>query len=323
MTRQPVPRNLGLDLVRVTEAAALAAGRWMGLGKRDEADRDATEAMRQALDELDIDGRIVVGEEKRLDLRTPLDSGHEVGTGRGPELDVVVDPIDGRALLAQGLPGAIAVAGIAPRGTMWSPAPAVYMEKLVVNRVAAEALVPECMDAPAAWTLALVARVKQKKVRDVVVFVLDRPRHQDLIEEIRRAGARVMLHPEGDVAGALLAASSHHRSADVLMEIGGVPEGVIAACAVKAIGGAMLGRLAPQSEEERAAVAEAGLDTRQILRADELVASDEIFFAATGITDGPLLDGVRYQGHKAETVSLVLRCETGTRRIIQAEHLIE
>ncbi len=316
------PRNLGLDLVRATEAAALSAGRWMGLGKRDEADYAAAVAMAKALNTLDMNGHIVVGEEGKLDTHSALDSGQIVGTGNGPEMDVVVDPIEGRNLLARGHPDAIAVAGLAPRGSMWSPTPAVYMDKIVVSREAAHALVPECMDAPAAWTLALVARVKKKEVQDLVVFVLDRPRHWDLIEEIRAAGARAMLRSDGDVAGALLAATPD-TGVDILMGAGGVSEGIIAACAVKAMGGGMLGRLAPQSVEEHAAIKAAGLDTKQILTCDQLVAGDEVFFAATGITDGSLLTGVRYWGNRAKTESLVLRCETGTRRIISAEHLIE
>ncbi|HEX9373390.1 MAG TPA: class II fructose-bisphosphatase [Roseiflexaceae bacterium] len=313
-------RNWGLDLVRVTEAAARAAGRWMGLGKRDEADLDASAAMARALNLLDLDGQIVVGEEGKLGVHSPLESGHAVGTGDGPALDVVVDPIDGRNLLAQGHPGAIAVAAVAPRGAMWAPAAALYMEKIVVGRDAASALVAECMEAPAAWTLALVARVKRKEVRDLVVFVLDRPRHAALVEEIRQAGARVMLRADGDIAGALMAASPS-SGVDVLLGIGGVPEGVIAACGVKALGGAMLGRLAPQSAAERAAIAAAGLDTRRILSGNELIAADQVFFAATGITDGPLLTGVRYQGDRAETHSLVLRADTGSRRVIYAEHI--
>lgn len=316
------PRNLGLDLVRATEAAALRAGRWMGLGKSDEADEDAMEAMYTALNTLDMDGYIVVGEEGKIHIHSPLESQRRVGTGHGPEMDVVVDPIDGRNMLAQGKPGAIAVAAVAPRGSMWSPTPAVYMEKIVVNSEAAHALVPECMDAPAAWTLALIARVKKKAVRDLIVFVLERRRHLDLIEEIRTAGARVMLRSEGDIAGALIAASQA-GSADILMGIGGVPEGVIAACAVKALGGAMLGRLAPQSAAELADVQEAGLDTKRILTGEELITSDQIFFAATGITDGPLLSGVKYQGNHAETESLILRAETNTRRRIHAEHWLD
>ena len=178
------------------------------------------------------------------------------------------------------------------------------------------------MDAPAAWTLALVARVKKKEVRDLIVFVLDRPRHADLIEEIRTAGARVMLRSDGDTAGALLAAAPD-SGVDLLMGVGGVPEGVISACAVKSLGGAMLGRLAPQSAAEREAVAAAGLDTRRVLTADELIAGDQVFFAATGITDGPLLAGVRYHGNRAETQSMVLRCDTHSRRMMYAEHVIE
>jgi fructose-1,6-bisphosphatase II len=316
------PRNLGLDLVRATEAAALSAGRWMGLGRQDEADQSAAEAMYDALNTLDMDGRIVVGEEGKLGTHSLLDSGQRVGTGHGPKMDVVVDPIEGRNLLAQGHPDAIAVVGVAPRGSMWAPTSAVYMDKIVVDCEAAEALVPECMDAPAAWVLALVARVKKKPVRDLVVFVLNRPRHRHLIEEIRVAGARAMLRTDGDVSGALLAATPD-SGVDILMGIGGVSEGVISACAVKAMKGGMLGRLAPQSDDEEAAVQTAGLEPGRILTCHELVSSDEIFFAATGITDGALLSGVRYRGAEAETESLVLRCETGTRRLIHAEHLMK
>jgi fructose-1,6-bisphosphatase II len=315
----PSPRNLGLDLVRATEAAALVAGRWMGLGRRGAADTEAGAAMLRALNTLDMDGRLVIGEEGRHDA--PLQSGQAVGTGRGPALDVVADPIDGRNLLAQGRAGAIAVAAVAPRGSMWTPTPAVYMEKIVVDRDVAPHLVAECMGAPAAWTLALVARVKGKHVRDLVVFVLDRQRHIPLVEEIRAAGARVILSADGDIAGAMMAAT-HTARVDLLLGTGGVPEGVIAACAVKALGGAMLGRLAPQSAEERAAVEAAGLDTRKVLTSDALVSGNQIFFAATGITDGPLLQGVRYEAGRAESESLILRGETGTRRRIHAEHLL-
>ena len=320
MNRHP-PRNLGLDLVRVTEASALAAGRWMGLGRRNDADQAAASAMFEALNTLDMDGYVVIGEEGKLGTHSPLDSGNRVGTRDGPEMDVVVDPIEGRNLLARGHPDAMAVVGVAPRGSMWSPKPAIYMEKIVVSCEVAEALVPECMDAPVAWTLALVARATGKPVRDLVVFVLDRPRHRHLIDEIRAAGARAILRSDGDVLGALLAATSD-TGVDLLMGIGGVAEGVIAACAIKALRGGMLGRLAPQSEPERAGIEAAGLDLDQILSCDELVSSNQVFFAATGITEGTLLSGVRYHGDVAETESLVLRCETGTRRLIHAEHVI-
>lgn len=311
--------NIGLDLVRVTEATALRAGRWLGLGNRMEAHRAAAEAMTAALNMINIDGHIVIGEEGRLGEHSPLDSGQKVGTGHGPEVDVVVDPIDGTESVVQGHPGAISVVCVAPRGSMWSPRPAVYMDKIVVDREAAGSLVPECMDAPVAWTLALVARAKNKAVPDLQVIVLDRPRHYDLIEEIRTAGARVLLRSDGDSAGALVAVTPG-SGADLLMGTGGVPEGVTAACAVRAMGGAMLGRLSPQSPEEKAAVEAAGLDVRRILTCKELITSDEIFFAATGVTDGPLLRGVQYHGKKAETHSLVIRGETGTRRIIVTEY---
>ncbi len=312
--------NLGLDLVRATEAAALTAGRWMGLGEPDEAHRLAGKAMASVLDTLAIDGRIVVGEESILGLRSPLDSGLKVGAGNGPAVDVVIDPIDGTRLLAKGHPDAIAVVGVAPYGSMWSPYPAIYMDKIVVGNKAANVLVPECLDAPAAWTLALVARAKKKAVRDLVVFLLDRPRHNDLIDEIRAAGARVITRSQGDVAGALSAITTN-VNVDVLMGVGGVTEGVIAACAIKSLGGAMLGRISPQSDAERAAVEAAGLDTQQILTCDELVSGEDIYFAATGITDGVLLSGLRYHGNMAETESMVIRCKTGTRRIIRTEHL--
>jgi fructose-1,6-bisphosphatase II len=314
-------RNLGMDLVRATEAAALAAGRWMGLGNRSEADRAASQAMARALNTLDIDGTIVIGEESKTGDDTMLAGGRPIGTGNGPEVDVVVDPIDGKRMLAEGRSGAIAAAAIAPRHSLWAPRGAVYLEKLVVNAQAAAAIVPECLDAPAAWTLALIARVKRKEVRDLVVFVLDRPRHQDLIDEIRTAGARVMMRGDGDVAGALMAAS-RRSSVDVLMGVGGVVEGIMSACAVKSLGGAMLARLAPQSEQEREQLRANGHDTKQILGCDQLVTSNQIFFATTGIADGPLLAGVRYEGARAETYSMVLRAETGTKRTVHAEHLL-
>ncbi|HEY84310.1 MAG TPA: class II fructose-bisphosphatase [Chloroflexi bacterium] len=318
MEKHP-PRNLGLDLVRVTEAAALAAGRWMGRGDRVSADQAASEAMFAALNTLDMDGRVVVGEEKRVGIHSPLDAGQKVGNGYGPAVDVVVDPVDGTTLLTQGRSGAISVVGVAPAGSMWSPDPAVYMDKIIVDRRVAGGLVAECMDAPAAWTLALIARLKQKTVEDIVVFMLDRPRHQELIEEIRAAGARVWLRAAGDIAGAMLAATPQ-SGVDVLMGAGGVPEGVVAACAVKALDGAMLGRLAPQTAEEKTDIQAAGLDAVQILTVDQLITSQEIFFAATGVTNGPLLRGVRYFGDHAKTHSIILRTETGTRREINSEH---
>jgi fructose-1,6-bisphosphatase II len=316
-------RNIGLDLVRVTETTALAAGRWVGLGSVVDAHKAATDAMVKMLNTMDIDGRIVVGEESRLGDHSELDSGMSVGSGRGTAVDVVLDPIDGTALVVKGYPGAISVVGVANRGAMWTPPPgAAYMNKIVVDREAAHALVPECLHAPAGWTLALVARVKKKPVRDLMVIVLDRPRHQDLINEIRAAGARVLLRSDGDAEGALVAATAG-TGADILMGIGGVPEGVIAACAVKALGGAMIASLAPQSDEEREALQTTNFDMHQILTANEMVAGDDIYFAATGITDSVLLKPVRYNGPLADTDSLLLRTATRTRRFIQAEHILD
>lgn len=313
--------NLGFDLVRVTEAAALAAGRFMGLGKPDQADEAATKAMRPKLETMSFQGHIVIGEEARLGNESSLSSDQVIGIGNGPEMDVVLDAIDGRRLLAFGQHGAISVAAIAPRGSMWVSPPAVYMEKIVTDREVGAALVQECMDAPAAWTLSLIARRKGKQVKDLVVFVLDRPRHVHLIEEIRSVGARVMLRMDGDISGAIMAATGK-GNVDVLMGIGGVEEGIIAACGVKSLGGAMLGRLAPQSKGEYEAVQVAGLNIKAIMRCSDMISSKEVFFAATGITDGSLLDGVRYQGNIAVTNTLLLRCETGSRRYIRAEHSI-
>lgn len=312
-------RNIGLDLIRVTETTALAAGHWIGSGDKSEAHRTATWAMLEALNTLNMDGRIVVGEDREVDGRILLGTGQCVGTGIGPEVDVVVDPIDGTELLIKGQSGAVSVVGLAPRGTLWSPAPAVYMEKIVVDREAANALVPECMDAPAAWTLALVARVKQKAVHNLTVIILDRPRNHNLIEEVRVTGASILLRDEGDAEGALLAATPD-TGVDLLMGIGGASQGVIAACAVKALNGAMLARLAPQSQAEREAIHNAGLDEKKIYTCSEMVTSDEIFFAATGITDSLLLPALRFHSMHAETHSLLIRSETGTRRFIHAEH---
>jgi fructose-1,6-bisphosphatase II len=319
MTEYQSFRNIGLDLVRVTETTALAAGRWIGSGNYESAHRHASKAMADALSTLEMDGHIVVGEEGRLGDEEPLKSGQRVGTGRGPALDIVVDPIDGTNLLIKGHAGAISVVGIGPRGSMWSPVPAIYMEKLIVGPQAADAMVPECLDAPAAWTLALIARVRQKAVHDLTVIVLNRPRHKDLIDEIRGTGARILLRDEGDVEGALLAASPA-TGVDLLMGIGGAAQGVIAACAVKAMDGAMLARLAPQSEEEKQAILAAGLDPKCIMSSDELITSNKIFFAATGITNSALLQNMKVHGTHAETHSLLLRAETGTRRFIHADH---
>ncbi|MCF7805321.1 MAG: fructose-bisphosphatase class II family protein [Candidatus Marinimicrobia bacterium] len=317
-----LPHNLGFDLVRCTEAAAIAAGRWMGKGNLEDADQGASESMQELLNTLQIRGNIDIGEEVKPEMHTPMESGGTVGTGEGPEVDLVVDPIDGRQLLAEGRQGVISAIGAAPKGGMRSPAPAIYMEKLVVSREVADALVEECMNAPVAWTLGLIARIKEKKVEDLVVFVLDRPRHKTVIQDIRNAGARAMLRHDGDIAGALMAATPG-GPVDILMGVGGVPQGMMTACAIKALGGKMLGRLAPQTEEERGDIDNAELSSQEILTSDDLVTSKDVYFAATGITDGPLMEGVQYHGNRIKTHSVILRSTTGSRRDIYTERQIE
>jgi fructose-1,6-bisphosphatase II len=311
-------RTLALELVRVTEAAALAAARWAGRGDKEAGDGAAVHAMRRMLATADFDGVVVIGEGAK-DQAPMLYDGEAVGSGRGRRVDVAVDPVEGTSLLARGAPDAIAVLGVAPRGSMWSPGPAFYMDKLVVGPGARDALHPDLLDARVAVVLDAVADALRKPLRELTVFVLDKPRHQSRIASIREAGARVMLRTDGDVAGALMAAREG-SGVDLLMGIGGTPEGVIAACAVQALGGAMLGRLAPQTPEEAEAIRAAGIDASRVLTADDLVASDDVFFAATGITDGVLLLGVRYTASGATTESLVMRGRSGTVRTVVAEH---
>lgn len=316
------PPHPGLGLVRATESAALAASRWMGLGDRHAADRAAQEAMAEALNFMPMQGRIISGEELRLGGHSPLDSDASVGTGKGPKLDVEVNAIDGASLVAEGRPGALSIAAFAPPGAMWHPAPAVYMRKLVVNREVADAIGPEALDAPVPWTLGLVARAKGKEVRDLVVFILDRPRHRTLVHDVRRAGARVYLRPAGDIGAAIIAADPQ-GDLDLMLGVGGASEGLLAACAVKVLGGAMFGRVDPQSETEQEACRGAGIDLEQVRSADDMVAGEDIFLTATGITSTPLAHCVRYRGHYVDTQSLVLRADTGTRRIISTEHRLK
>ncbi len=314
-------RNIGLDLVRVTEAAALAAGRWIGSGNYNAAHAAATDAMYNMISSLNINGFVAVGEDRLVDGQALLREGQVFGDG-AVACDLAVDPIDGTRLLIEGKPGAISVIAVAPRHSIWSAGPADYIDKLVVDRDAAQVLVPECMDAPAAWTLALVARAKKKAVRDLTIIILQRGRHQELIDEIRATGARILLREEGDAVGALEAAMPG-SGVDILMGVGGASQGVLSACAVRSLRGGMLARLSPQSAEERAAVSQAGLDTRRVMTADDLVASDDIFFAATGITGTPLLPGISFAGSHAETRSLLIRAKTRTRRFIEAEYALE
>ncbi len=320
--KSPLPPHPGLDLVRATEAAALAAGRFMGLDDSHGADEAAQTAMATALDQLPMKGRIICGEEGRIGGHSRLDSQSMVGTGVGPELDVEVNAIDGASLVAEGQSGALSVAAFAPPGAMWNPGPAVYMEKLVVDRSVAEIIGPETLDAPPGWILATVARAKGKDIRDMVVFIVNRPRHKQLIHDVRQAGARVFLRSSGDVGGALLAADATGY-VDLMMGIGGVAEGLMSACAVKALGGAMLGRVAPQSQKEKQACLDGGLDLERVLSCGDMIKGEEVFFSATGVTGGFLLHGVSYHGDRVDTHSLVLRYETGTRRIITTEHRIK
>jgi fructose-1,6-bisphosphatase II len=308
-------RNLALELVRITEAAALASARWLGKGEKKKGDQAAVDAMRLSFNAVNIQGRIVIGEGEK-DQAPMLYNGEEVGTMQGPEVDVAVDPVEGTKLLAFGRPNAISVVGLAPARTMYDPGPSYYMQKLVVPASAAQVV---DLDAPVKDNLQQVARALGKDVDDLMVFVLDKPRHQDLIQEIRQAGARIQLHTDGDVAGALMAVDPESE-VDLLMGTGGTPEGVLSACAIKGLDGEMLCRLDPQKDEEQQRLQELGVDMKQILSVEDLVNSEDVFFSATGISGGTFLPGVKYTGNGAQTYSLVLRGKTGTVRRIQATH---
>ena len=308
-------RNLAFDLVRVTEAAALASARWLGRGDKNAGDGAAVDAMRLSFNSLPIAGKVVIGEGEK-DEAPMLYNGEIIGMGNGPSLDIAVDPVEGTNLLAYGRPNAIAVVGAAPGGSMYNPGPSFYMKKLVVGQAARDVI---DLDAPVHVNLRLIAKALGKDTNDLVVFVLDKPRHQKLIQEIRAVGARIQLHTDGDVAGALMAVDQRSE-VDVMMGTGGTPEGVLAACAIKGAGGAMLARLDPQSEAEKAAIQEAGIDLAQILDADTLVQGDDVFFAATGISGGTFLRGVQFSGQGAVTHSMIIRSKTGTMRYIESHH---
>ena len=311
-------RNLALELVRVTEAAAMGAGRWIGRGEKESADQAAVDAMRLMLDTVEMDGVVVIGEGEK-DEAPMLYNGEHVGSGHGPQVDVAVDPLEGTRLTALGQPNAIAVIALAERGTMFFPGAAVYMNKIAVGPEAADAI---DIDAPPAENVERVAEAKGCRAGDVSVVVLDRPRHEQLIAELREVGARVNLIADGDVAPAI-AASRGGTGVDMLMGIGGTPEGVIAACAVKSFGGALQGKLWPRDDGERQALVDAGLDPDRVLTTDDLVGGDDLFIAATGVTTGALLRGVRYTTDGAVTESLVIRSRSGTVRRIEATHAFE
>ncbi len=312
---QAPDRNLALDLVRVTEAGAMAAGRWVGRGDKNGADGVAVNAMRSLINTVQMNGVVVIGEGEK-DEAPMLFNGEQVGDGHGPECDVAVDPIDGTTLTAKGMPNAISVMAVAPRGSMYDPSAVFYMDKLVAGPEAAEAV---DIRLPVAENIAIVAKAKGISNSDVTVCVLDRPRHAGLVEEIREAGARIKFITDGDVAGAITAARPD-TGVDLLVGTGGTPEGIITACAIKAIGGVIQGRLAPIDDEERQRALDAGHDLERVLLTDDLVVADDCFFVATGITDGELLEGVRYGAGKAYTESLVMRSRSGTIRKITSEH---
>ncbi|MDR1857600.1 MAG: class II fructose-bisphosphatase [Desulfovibrio sp.] len=308
-------RNLALDIVRITEAGALASARWLGRGDKNAGDNAAVEAMRVSFSTLNIKGRIIIGEGEK-DKAPMLHNGEGVGGGEGPELDVAVDPVEGTNLLAYGRPNAISVVGVAPKGSMFNPGPSFYMQKLVVGHEAKDVI---DLDAPTKVNLANVAKALGKSVQDLVVFMLDKPRHERLIEEVRAAGARIQLQTDGDVIGALMAVDARSE-VDIMMGTGGTPEGVLAACAIKGMGGQILGRLNPQSYVEKEAINDAGIDAREVLTVNDMIRSDDAFFAATGISGGDFLHGVKYSSKYAVTHSLVLRCKTGTLRYLESYH---
>jgi len=311
-----IQRNLGLELVRVTEAAALAAGRWLGRGDKNGSDGAAVNAMRQALAIIDMDGVVVLGEGEK-DEAPMLYVGEEIGNGKPPSVDIAVDPIDGTRLLSLGMPGAIAVVAMSTRGSMYgAPQGVFYMEKIVVGRQAKGAI---NINASVKENISKVSHALGRDEGDVTVMVLDRPRHESMIKEVRATGARVRLIPDGDVMGAITAADPD-TGVDMLMGTGGAPEAVVAACAIKAMGGDMQCKLYFRDDEERQNTQAAGVDVDAVLTLNDLVRSDDVFFAATGITDGELLRGVRYRTDGAVTDSIVMRSRTGTIRQIRATH---
>lgn len=316
MSDKQVPtRNLAMELVRVTEAAALAAARWVGGGDKEAADGAAVDAMRLVLGTVPMDGVVIIGEGEK-DEAPMLYNGERIGDGTPPQADIAVDPIDGTTLTALGRGNAIAVIAVGERGSMYDPGPCVYMEKVATGPDAADAI--DITSTPTE-NLHAVAKALGKSVQELTAVVLDRPRHDELIGEIRQAGARIRLIPDGDVAGAISTAWPD-SGADILFGIGGTPEGVITAAALKSMGGAMQGRLWPRNDQERDAALAAGYDLAEVLDTDRLVAGDNCFFAATGITDGELLKGVHYDAKGATTQSLVMRSRSGTVRLVNARH---
>ena len=308
-------RNLALELVRVTEAAAMAAGRWVGRGDKNGADGAAVNAMRQLIHTVSMNGVVVIGEGEK-DEAPMLFNGERVGDGSGPECDVAVDPIDGTRLTALGMGNAISVMAVAERGSMFDPSAVFYMEKLATGPDAADVV---DIRLPVAENVRLVAQAKRESASDVTVVILDRPRHDAIVEEVRSTGARIKFITDGDVAGAIMAAREG-TGIDLMVGIGGTPEGIIAACAIKTLGGVIQGRLWPKDDDERQKALDAGHDLDRVLVTDELVRGDDVFFVATGVTDGELVRGVRYRAGGVRTHSIVMRSRSGTIRMIESEH---
>ena len=315
MTMKAPDRNLAMELVRTTEAAAIAASRWVGRGDKEAADGAAVDAMRLILGTVQMTGTVIIGEGEK-DEAPMLYNGEVVGDGSEPRVDIAVDPIDGTTLTSKGRGGAVAVIAVSPEGTMFDPGPCVYMEKIAVGPEAAAVI---DIRASVTENLQAVARAKGIDVSEVTAMILDRPRHDDVVDEIRAAGSRIRLIGDGDVAGAI-ATAIPESGVDILFGIGGTPEGVIAAAALKCLGGELVGRLWPRDDEERATAVAAGYDLDRVLSADDLVAGDNCFFAATGITDGNLLRGVHYDRAGVTTQSLVMRSRSGTVRFVDAQH---
>ena len=311
-------RNLAMELVRVTEAAAMASARWVGRGDKNGADGAAVNAMRNLIGTVSMNGVVVIGEGEKDDAPM-LFNGERVGDGTGAEADVAVDPIDGTTLAAKGMPNAISVIAVAERGAMYDPSAVFYMEKLVVGPAGADVI---DITAPIAWNLIQVAKAKGETVADLTVCILDRPRHDELIEQVRTAGARIKFITDGDVAGAIMAAREG-TGVDLLAGIGGTPEGIIAACAMRCLGGSIQGRLWPRDDAERRRAMDAGHDLDRVLTTGDLVTGDNIFFCATGITDGELVEGVRYTPEGPTTHSIVMRSKSGTIREIRSEHRLQ
>ena len=314
-TGQRPDRNLALELVRTTEYAAIAASRWIGRGEKEKADGAAVDAMRLLLDTVQMDGTVVIGEGEK-DEAPMLYNGEKIGDGSQPEVDIAVDPLEGTELCANGFPNSLAVIALAERGTMFDPGPVFYMNKMATSKDLAHLL---DLDRPIGETLALMAKERSVDVGDLVVIMLDRPRHDDMVKELRQAGARIRFIPHGDVSAALIAVTED-STVDLLWGIGGTPEGVLSAAAIKCIGGKIIGRLWPRNDDERNAALEQGYDLDETLDTDRLVSGDDVFFSATGVTDGDTLAGVHFTSSGATTESLVMRSRSGTVRRIKATH---